>query len=505
MTKWHLTGTAATLLALSAGGALADVTPEQALADLRKMIASGGQEMTAASERREGDALVLDGVRFVSEEAGTRIDGTVERLTFRDMGDGTVEITSTPDYRYTVTTTLPASEENPDPQPTVVNLNVNAPDTVMTASGDEAERTYEYTMPEVQVTVGGVEAEGVAEDSFNLLASFDAVAGNYVMSGENDMTSEGRADQARFQIGAAAADGSGRLAMNATMDDIALNATGTGMGAFTGQNLTEAVEAGLSSLLAMSYASSEMMFDFTANDGTTATGNGTSGVGTMKFGLTPDGMSYGGETNDAAFTMTTSQLPFPIEAAYELSSFDMTMPISVKPEPQDFRLSTRVEGLTVSDDVWGLVDPGKALPRDPATLVIDTKGTATVTADYMNPEVAETMAAPFEINSLDVNALRLTVAGGDLRGNGALTFDNSDLVTWGGTPAPTGVMEFTLKGGNFLIDKAVELGFVPQDQAMGARMMLAMFARPVEGEEDSLASKVEFRDKHLYVNGQMLR
>ena len=49
------------------------------------------------------------------------------------------------------------------------------------------------------------------------------------------------------------------------------------------------------------------------------------------------------------------------------------------------------------------------------------------------------------------------------------------------------------------------MGLIPQEQALGARMMLGMFSRPVAGEEDTVTSAIEFRDKRLYVNGQLLR
>ena len=42
------------------------------------------------------------------------------------------------------------------------------------------------------------------------------------------------------------------------------------------------------------------------------------------------------------------------------------------------------------------------------------------------------------IHSLDVDELQLTVAGADLTGTGAFTFDNEDMMTWGGMPAPDG-------------------------------------------------------------------
>ena len=59
--------------------------------------------------------------------------------------------------------------------------------------------------------------------------------------------------------------------------------------------------------------------------------------------------------------------------------------------------------------------------------------------------------------------------------------------------------------GNGLIDKVTKMGLVPQDQAMGARMMLGMFAKPGEGT-DTMTSKIEFNaDGSIMANGQRIQ
>lgn len=65
-------------------------------------------------------------------------------------------------------------------------------------------------------------------------------------------------------------------------------------------------------------------------------------------------------------------------------------------------------------------------------------------------------------------------------------------------------MELKLVGGNTLLDKLVAMGLIGEEEAMGARMMVAMFAKAVEGE-DTLTSVLEFKDKHFYANGQQLQ
>jgi hypothetical protein len=204
-----------------------------------------------------------------------------------------------------------------------------------------------------------------------------------------------------------------------------------------------------------------------------------------------------------------SDIPFPsINVAMAQSAFNLLMPITKSDSPRDFGLLIKLAGLTVSDEIWNIFDPTSVLPRDPATLVMDFAGKGNWLVDIMNPDAAATMSneTPGELQSLTLNDLQLKIAGADLTGTGDFTFDNTDLTTFDGIPKPTGEVNMKLVGGNGLIDKLVAMGVVPQDQAMGARMMMGMFARPVEGAEDTLSSQIEVKeDGSVVANGQRLR
>jgi len=57
---------------------------------------------------------------------------------------------------------------------------------------------------------------------------------------------------------------------------------------------------------------------------------------------------------------------------------------------------------------------------------------------------------------------------------------------------------------NKLIDNLIAMGLLPEDQAMGARMMLGIFTRPGTGP-DEVTSVIEFKDGGLFANGQLLQ
>ena len=100
--------------------------------------------------------------------------------------------------------------------------------------------------------------------------------------------------------------------------------------------------------------------------------------------------------------------------------------------------------------------------------------------------------------------MRLSVAGAEVTGLGGFTFDNSDLETFDGMPRPTGDVTVNIKGANALIDKLVQMGLLPEDQAMMGRMMMGMFARTTG--DDELTSKIEInKEGHVIANGQRIQ
>src|SRR5690606_35730837 len=113
-------------------------------------------------------------------------------------------------------------------------------------------------------------------------------------------------------------------------------------------------------------------------------------------------------------------------------------------------------------------------------------------------ETSTPPTVPFEPRSLKINEVVLQAVGADANLTGDLTF--ADL-----EQPPVGVIEGDFKGINALLDKLVAMGIVPQDQLMGARMMLAMFGQPAEGDPDHLQTKIEFADAgSIFASGQQV-
>jgi hypothetical protein len=196
----------------------------------------------------------------------------------------------------------------------------------------------------------------------------------------------------------------------------------------------------------------------------------------------------------------------PVETPISMDEVVMSfgMPV-VATEPSDYGLAMKFGNLVIGDAVWGMMDPGAVLARDPINLDVNLTGKAKIDLlDLM--ESGENGTPPKsmpELISADINTLALNLAGAAMTGTGAFTFDNS-MVAAGGPPMPLGAADLRLSGGNKLVDGLVALGVLSDDDAMGARMMMAMFGKP-EGE-DVLTSKIEAKEGGaIFVNGQRIQ
>jgi len=244
-------------------------------------------------------------------------------------------------------------------------------------------------------------------------------------------------------------------------------------------------------------------------DGEAASGNATAQGGEMAFAFDVDGMSYTGESRGIDVRMLAPQeFPFPIEASLAKYGFDFLVPLSQgESGPRDARLAFNITELSISDALWGLGDPQGILPREPITVALGLNAQVTPFFDFLDPEQQEAAMLsdiPGELNGAQITELTVKAAGAEITGDGAFTFDNSDLDTFDGLPRPEGAVNFAINGVNGLIDSLIQMGLIPQEEAMMPRMMMGMFTTPVG--DDQLTSTIEINSEgHVLANGQRLR
>jgi hypothetical protein len=231
-----------------------------------------------------------------------------------------------------------------------------------------------------------------------------------------------------------------------------------------------------------------------------ATVNGSSSGGQFDMSLGKEGISYDLASTGVSFQMLAAEVPVPVAFTAQEMGAKIIFPMLAGEEPQDLGIGLTLGSLSVSDTLWGMIDPQSILPRDPANLMLDITGTATLFKDLFAVENPEEI--PGEVNSLNVNNLNLSLAGAELNGSGAFEVDNSSAGPIPGAPNLIGKLKLSASGVNGLIDNLVAAGLMSNDDMMGARMMMGMVARPGAAGGDSLESEVELTPGGgLVVNG----
>lgn len=488
-------------------------TPAEVWQSWQDMSTSYGQTIATESVEETDDGITVTGLTATYEKDGVKSTSTIDSLEFVDNGDGTVSVTMPETMPLTLT--IPPTETSGSP--TTVSITVSQTDVEMTASGEADAISYDYSASELSVKLD--EIEGVDAKAVNLVAEakFADLAGSYSVEKDGEDTSLGydmTASSMNLTLsgkdtdpspGADGTAGPSDVNMVFSMADLEMSGDGTPMNPAMMDNLGKALADGWSSTATLTAGATTMVADVTEAGKATHI-DMTGATSGFNFGIGAEGLVYGGSGTDVAMTMSGGDIPFPeLKLSYAEAAFNLAMPLVKGDEPQDFALLTKLVDFKISDEVWDMFDPTKQLPRDPATLVIDTKGTATVTADIADPAQMENMAAPpAQLDSLDLTELHAKIAGAELIGSGAFTFDNTDMTTFPGFPAPTGKVDLKVTGGNGLMDKLVAMGMMSEEDVMGFRMMLAMFAN-TSADKDEMTSTIEFKDKGFFANGQRLQ
>lgn len=204
-------------------------------------------------------------------------------------------------------------------------------------------------------------------------------------------------------------------------------------------------------------------------------------------------------------------LPFPVSFSANAAEGALRWPLSASDALQDAGYSVAIDGLQVDEGLLGMFDPAGVLPRTPMVVEMDIAAKVKNLvnwlsfADLITLETRDT--APLELHELTLNTLVVEAAGARLTGAGAATFDNSDLETFGGMPRPSGAIDLSLVGGNALLDSLVSMGLLSDQDAMGARMGMAMMAVPdPDAGPDAIKSRLEINDQgHILANGQRIQ
>lgn len=488
--------------------ATADIAPADVWADWKSYMESAGYSITATEEASADQLTLRDVVLQVElpEEDGT-FAIEMESIIFSDRG-ADVDVTLPDQIRMIMNGT---SEEGQTGNAVIV---IDQTDPQLRASGDPSDLVYDYAARMVRIALDEIIADGQALGPEFIRAEMkiaDVSARTEMQTGDQrrmvQTMQTGAAEYALF-VKDPAPDVNDSLDLKGRVASLAANGSSlmpkdiaaADLNAFLGS------DADANGSFTFGPGGYTALFDNADGGGTI---NTESQGGTIEVGLNEAGIAYRVRQNGLALNVLMNAFPLPISVAAAQSGLDLLFPVRKGDEPENFKLAFALRDFTMSDAIWGMFDPTGQLPRDPATLALSLSGTARVLVDILDTEQVEALsesgAVPVELDTANIDDLSLSLAGAALTGKGAFVFDNSDTTTFNGMPKPVGSIEMRLSGGNTLLDKLVAMGLLPEDQAMGARMMLGLFAVPGEGE-DVLNSTIEINEAgHIIANGQRIQ
>jgi hypothetical protein len=500
--------TTALSLLLGTTSAFADITNADVWDNWQSYWESMGYAVTSNETISDGVLTVTDlEMTMVLEDTEEDINMTMPNLTFTEQGDGSVKIAMPSVSQISFKMSLQTGEDID----AVIGYAHDGLD--MTATGENGDFEYAYMANATNLTLEKLTVDDI-EIGPNMARgdiTLKGVSGNTALSESElrNLTQNFNTTSMTYDVMFSDPDSGGSAKISGGLQNLTLNGTSKfPITSVSMEDMAAMLASGFSSIGTFYYQGGNMDIAFNGPDGA-GTANTSSTGGAIEYAFGAEGLRYDVTQTGLAISALVPDVPLPIILNMALSKFNFAMPIQKSDEEQDFALGFTMGDFTVSDMLWGMMDPSAELPRDPATLALDLTGKAKVLFDFMNPDQAAALessgAAPGELNALTLKSLIVDAVGARLTGTGDFTFDNSDLASFGGIPRPTGAVDLKLVGGNGLLDKLVKIGMLPQGQAMGARMMMGLFAE-AGAEPDTLNSKLEINDAgHILANGQRIQ
>lgn len=391
-------------LLASATPVLADVTPAEVWQSWTEYYKVSGYTVAEGARQETGDSLVLSDVVLTMDGQDSDVSLTIPQITLTGTGDGRVRTTTSD--QSTARFVVKDAEDG--------DVNVTAtlahPGTEVISSGTAGDLTSETRMPNLTVTLDEVVTADETHSDLATLTVADLGIREHVVQGDPlkadfDVTS-GRSELA-LNVAGKDDDGAdykvnGNIALNS------LKSTGSGTfpaNARMDENMAAALRAGMAFTANLQAGPLTASFDLagTGEDGApmTAAVKGDGQGFSADIGLSQAGLNYQVDSDRMTAEVTSSDMPFPVTYGMDSNSVLLQLPVSASDEPQPFKFTYSIAGLTLGDAIWDQFDQAKVLPRDPANLDIDVTGNLRVKQDVLDPEVMKAAEAAAEAGTDD--------------------------------------------------------------------------------------------------------
>ncbi|GAB5446987.1 hypothetical protein [Gymnodinialimonas sp.] len=496
MKRLYYTISAVALVAASP--AMADMTAADVWADWQMQAEAAASPITAdVATTDTGLTLTNFSQTLVPQEDADVVDmrALVEEVVLTENGDGTVTMTFS--QPYTVDVRFDGGTDG-------LTILLNHENLSVVASGSPEDRTYTYSADLITAAIGEIvgPADEIPEIDLDMaITDFGSVFTLMGTEPENTrISSESAIGSITMAVEIRGPESEpGTLKVGLQIADIAETSSGS-FDAVYSMATPEGLSQDAADLTAdITYASLGMELQFEDPSESFAALYSNDG-GRMVVGFSPEAISYDVSATGAEAMVSGAEIPVPVEISTGSTQIAFSMPVFAGEAPQDMGLRLSVQDLMVGESLLGMVDPGQAFPRDPASLLIDATGQLQLFVDLMTLDPETMTGPPGELRAITVNELNLSVGGAELAGTADFSFAPGQLV-----PMPVGSADLQLSGGNALMETLVAGGMVPPAQSGMIMGMANVFARP-GAAPDTLETTVEFgADGSITANGVPLQ
>lgn len=471
--------------ALMAGApAMADTSAAELWAEWQAQGALTGQTVSA-DVTQTGNGLTLSNFTTLFEDTDFTTRGAIDQVQMVENADGTVTVTLSD--LYTITFTF---EIDPGDPPANIEVLMRHENLIMQVSGDAGARAYAYSADRITVSEGALSGGDGAPPMLDVDMVMTDIASTYNIIGTDPETMRFTSDGSLggmslvMEISPPPPE-PGRFKAGLTIGPMQTYSEGTimsltGMNQFSG-SLPDGFEIG--GTMGYGPLDFEMAFNMPGEEFAATYSNDGGAFG---FSVSPTELTYDIAATGAQASFAGTELPVPVDISVGSSEIALAIPLAAGDAPQDMGLRLGLQDVVVGEQLLGMVDPGRAFPRDPASILLDASGQVQLFVDLMSLDPETMTGPPGELRGLTVNDLNVSAGGAALTGTADFVFAPNQLM-----PMPVGSADLQLSGGNALMDALVAGGLVPPAQSGMIMGMANVFARPGAGP-DTLETAVEF-------------
>ncbi|GIX14245.1 MAG: hypothetical protein KatS3mg118_2204 [Paracoccaceae bacterium] len=193
-----------------------------------------------------------------------------------------------------------------------------------------------------------------------------------------------------------------------------------------------------------------------------------------------------------------SGLP-PLALAARTLRLGLELPLVARETPRPVALRLGAESVEADDALWALIDPGQALPRDPAqiSLVLTGSGIWHIDPLTLIRTPAPPGLRPFDLPELALEELRIAALDAELTARGAARIPP-------GSDQPEGRLELAGRGLAALLGRLQQAGLIDRNGHLLAQGLLSAYST-AGAEPGQRTSVILFGPDGVTVNGRALQ